>query len=1049
MNVQPNVGAVANSAPGVTAQPLSVPEPLGPDGRFVFERFLGEGGFGEVWRAHDLRFHRPVAIKLLRADLVRNPDWRARRSDAMAARLRSPHVAQIYDLLEDADRCALIMEFVPGLTLSQRLRATGPLSVTATLRVANAVAEALDAAHRARIVHRDIKPANIMLGESKEIVEDDIKVVDWGLALGVPQWTEHSSECATSDHEALAAGPFRFAGTAEYMAPEQIEGKVDRRADIWAYGCVLYECLTGQRAFSGRGPELIRKICCAEVDLPAIPAEAPEPLRLLVEMCLEPDPNKRLRDIADAFSLLKLTPRRMPEQSARRVIDLVPAQQPNTVARATLVAEVAELVERMPLVALSGAVGCGKSWVALSVAHNALVRSRAGTGRFGAGVAFIELRDVVDASTIPSRIVAALFERDARASDGAPTTSDLESLWQKVAGRAAGGLLVILDDADGVLRELPKLLSNVRIPGLHLLVTARRSPGHTGWTVHAVDPLDCPPEYGTHSAPSLQAYDAVRLFVERAVASWKLFRLDASNAHAVAEICRRLGGLPRAIELVASRVRFMTPEEILVRLTQIIQPLVRKDLARDSQTVSRTVEWSVESASPDERLLLERLSLFEGSWTSASVEAVCCDERLPPTALHDLLNGLIDQALVQPDSSSVRPRYRLFEVVRDLCRRRLDVGERAEELGSLRRRHLARFAELVAEPPQASDLPPQRLPRGLESVNLNHDQADCCAAIRRALTDPLALATAVDMAIEMQDYWYDRGRYAEGIDLLTPLLAAWGERGDVRQVRLLAARAKLVWLRDPRTACDGYRRALQLQRQIVAQAPESTMATERTRLAAVLHNVGLASQQMYDFESSRAALAEARGIYAELKSEVGEANTRLTLAILDASEDRLDDAETNLSAAIPVLRRTEDVVRVSTAIQWRARIALIRGDCALAWSFCREALAMRMRTDEPEGVAESLGFAGQIACAGEPIGERIRSAILLFGAASRRRGALGVDVQATEVASYESALGVARNVASADEFDVAWAEGCALSDQEALDVAVRALGGHRATTSRP
>ncbi|MGA7235927.1 MAG: protein kinase [Bryobacteraceae bacterium] len=241
---------------------------------------LGEGGMGAVYRATDTKLNRDVAVKVLPAEFVDDLDRMARfqREAKVLASLNHPNIAAIYSV---EDR-ALIMELVEGKDLS------GPLPVELALSYALQIAAALDAAHEKGIVHRDLKPANIRITP-----DGVVKVLDFGLAKAIPPGTD-SGESPTIT--VTRAGVIM--GTAAYMAPEQARGQsVDKRADIWAFGVVLYELLTGQRPFRGRDTaEILASVMKDKPDLSGVPVRQ----RRLVENCLEKDPKKRLRDIGDA-----------------------------------------------------------------------------------------------------------------------------------------------------------------------------------------------------------------------------------------------------------------------------------------------------------------------------------------------------------------------------------------------------------------------------------------------------------------------------------------------------------------------------------------------------------------------------------------------------------------------------------------------------------------------------------------------------------------------------------------------------------------------------
>jgi eukaryotic-like serine/threonine-protein kinase len=256
---------------------------------------IGAGGMGEVYEARDNKLRRNVAIKILPEAFAHDHDRLSRfqREARMLAALNHPNIAMVFGLEQSDGVHYLVMELVPGQTLAERLRA-GPLGMKEVLQIAAQIAEALEAAHEKRVIHRDLKPANV-----KVTPEGRVKVLDFGLAkdFGVEAEELQSSPTLTS----MGTEDGRILGTPTYMSPEQARGKsVDKRTDIWAFGCVLYELLVGQRAFEADTvSDTLARILEREPDWKALPPTTPAKVRDLLRRCLEKDVNRRLRDIGD------------------------------------------------------------------------------------------------------------------------------------------------------------------------------------------------------------------------------------------------------------------------------------------------------------------------------------------------------------------------------------------------------------------------------------------------------------------------------------------------------------------------------------------------------------------------------------------------------------------------------------------------------------------------------------------------------------------------------------------------------------------------------
>ena len=258
---------------------------------------IGAGGMGEVYRAHDTKLARDVAIKVLPANFVNDPERLSRfqREARMLAALNHANIATIYGLEESGGVTCLVMELVPGETLAERVKA-GPLPVGEALKIAVQIAEALEAAHEKSIIHRDLKPANV-----KVTPEGKVKVLDFGLAKAFEgdSTSEDIGNSPTLSRAATMQGV--ILGTAAYMSPEQARGKAcDKRTDIWAFGCVLYELLTGKQAFHGEvTTEILAAVLREEPDWHALPDSTPVKVRDLLRRCLQKDMNKRCRDSGD------------------------------------------------------------------------------------------------------------------------------------------------------------------------------------------------------------------------------------------------------------------------------------------------------------------------------------------------------------------------------------------------------------------------------------------------------------------------------------------------------------------------------------------------------------------------------------------------------------------------------------------------------------------------------------------------------------------------------------------------------------------------------
>jgi Tol biopolymer transport system component len=259
---------------------------------------LGAGGMGEVYRARDAKLGREVALKVLPEAFARDAESMARfqREAKVLASLNHPRIAAIHGLEDSGSTHALVMELVEGPTLADRIRSS-PLPIDEALRIAKQICEALEYAHERGVVHRDLKPAN-----AKVTNDDSVKILDFGLAKAIESKAASTDSSDSPTISQMATKPGMLLGTPAYMSPEQAAGKtVDRRADIWAFGCVLYEMLTGKKTFRGESvADTLAAVLRAEPDWSLLPVTAPTRVGVLLQRCLQKDPRQRLQSIGDA-----------------------------------------------------------------------------------------------------------------------------------------------------------------------------------------------------------------------------------------------------------------------------------------------------------------------------------------------------------------------------------------------------------------------------------------------------------------------------------------------------------------------------------------------------------------------------------------------------------------------------------------------------------------------------------------------------------------------------------------------------------------------------
>ena len=414
------------------------------------------------------------------------------------------------------------------------------------------------------------------------------------------------------------------------------------------------------------------------------------------------------------------------------------------------------------LVTLVGAGGCGKTRLAIEVGRTRL-------DDFPDGVFLVELAPLSDPELLPRTVAGAL---------GLAETLRLRALEQLTSYLGPKRVLLVLDNCEHLLAPCAALAAALlrAAPDVRLLVTSQAMLGVLGEQVWRVPSLALP-EHDDLPAAELAAFEAVQLFLERAQAVQPRFVLTERNAAAVVEICRRLDGIPLAVELAAARLASLSVEQIAARLDDRLALLSagnRTALPRQ-QTLRATIAWSVALLSSAEQLLLQRLAVFVGGWTLAAAEAICSGQGLAQRAVLQRLDGLVAKSLVQVEDAGAELRYRLLETVRIYA---LEQLEAAGEMEHVRARHLAWYLTLAEEAEPQLTGPEQAT--WLARVATEHDNL---RAARDEARQPGREMLGLRLAGALQRFWNVRGHLGEGRSWLAEALAVGGRgsRGSTRQ----------------------------------------------------------------------------------------------------------------------------------------------------------------------------------------------------------------------------------------------------------------------------
>lgn len=592
----------------MTQRPKTPGQKIGP---YVLRRKLGEGAMGVVWLAVDPNLRREVAIKLLQQEYTRDERMVGRflREAQSAAKLNHPNTVAIYHVGESAGAVFIVMEWVDGGNLLDHLDTHGRMPWPEATRVIRDAATGLMAAHKVGLIHRDIKPSNLMR-TSRGV----IKVVDFGLARRVDQRSNITLQGTVI-------------GTPEYMSPEQCVGAdLDARSDLYSLLCTYYRLLSGEAPFGADdiGKVLYEQRHAPFPDVRRLVPDLPETIGHILRRGTQKAPAERFQSAAELISELNLvlgpqadSALAMPDVSGDAPTVLpasegaaslatpspltptvlppnnLPVQLTSFVGRQREMDEVKQLLTKSRLVTLIGPGGSGKTRLSLEVAGELLEDQPD-------GVWVVEFAVQSDPALVPQRVATAL---DVREEPGRPLTDTLVKFLRRKS------VLLVLDNCEHLRAACAQLTETLlrNCPDLRFLVSSREALHVGGETIYSVPSLALPelkppPSTQADLATALVQFEevrnceAVQLFVDRAASSQSRFALTDTNAMAVAQICRRLDGIPLAIELAAARVKMLTVQQIDARLDDSIRLLTRgtETALPRQQTLRATMDWSYE-----------------------------------------------------------------------------------------------------------------------------------------------------------------------------------------------------------------------------------------------------------------------------------------------------------------------------------------------------------------------------------------------------------------------------------------------------------------------
>jgi predicted ATPase/class 3 adenylate cyclase len=716
----------------------------------------------------------------------------------------------------------------------------------------------------------------------------------------------------------------------------------------------------------------------------------------------------RLKDIEHPERLHDLIIDGLPaEFPALRTLDAratnLPEQRTSFVGRHRELDRIAELLAQTRLLTLTGPGGTGKTRIAMRVASDHL-------DRFDDGAFLVSLAAVTDADLVPSAIAAALPVRVDPARD------PFDSLTDHLRDR---NMLLVLDNFEQITDGAPvvdRLLSLA--PRLTILVTSRVPLHLSGEQEYHVPPLTLPDPSQVLDMVALGANESVMLFVERAAAVRPGFRITQETAGAVAEITARLDGLPLAIELAASRVKILSPPELLDRLGRRLPLLTggARDLPERQRTLRAAIEWSYDLLDTDEHRLFARLAVFAGGWSLDAAEAVCGSD--VEAEVLDGLGTLVDHSLVRRGRPrGGETRFRMLETIREFAAERLSAAGDEEE--EMRRRHARFIRELAeqAEPHLTTDGQAEwlgRLEREHDNLRAALDWAD-----RTGDAD-----TAVRIASAVWRFWQQHGYLAEGRVRLERAMAMPGAqaRTAVRVRGLSALGSTAYWQGDHAPLESAWGEALEIAKEI----------GDVRMVAHALFDYSFVSLMKEDFDAAARLLREGLAVAKDAGDPKLVGSAMQYLGYLSAYRGDLAEGMDLLSQAVAVARETGDQFFLSEALSGLASFEFQTGDLEIAKGHLMEVIRIQIASGNRMGLASTLVPLSLVANnEGRP-----ELAARLYGNADRMREELGGGPPLIAFLGLGDPGEAARQAIGDESYERAWAEGHTMTLDEAIAMAL-------------
>ncbi|MBI4790440.1 MAG: tetratricopeptide repeat protein, partial [Chloroflexi bacterium] len=674
------------------------------------------------------------------------------------------------------------------------------------------------------------------------------------------------------------------------------------------------------------------------------------------------------------------------------------------VGRQHELAELRHLLNTERLVTLLGSGGCGKTRLSIQVAGEFVET-------MPDGVWWVDLAALSDPALVAQRVAQCLGVREIANQSLDETLAEFLQAKQ---------LLLVFNNCEHLITACAALADRL-LSGcakLKILATSREALGIVGEHPWHVPSLAVPAEPMALPVEQLLQYDAIRLFAERATTLAPRWQAQL-HALAVAHVCRRLDGIPLAIELAAARLKVLSVEQIAARLDDRFNLLTggsRTALPRH-QTLRATIAWSYDLLSQPEQLLLNRLSVFVGGWTLEAAESVCGTNGLDASQVLDLTTRLVDKSLVIVEEQTDSARYRMLETIREYGAERL---AESAEAPVLHRRHMDFFLTLVegAEP----ELYGEEQACWFDELEREHDNLR--AALERSKTEEWGKEPGLRLAGALWPFWEIRGYMTEGRAHLEAALARVEDAVTPTRAKALVGAGTLAWHQgDFAHATSLHEQALAVQRQL----------GDRQGIAFSLNNLGVQYMDQSEYERAASRFEESLALAKEVRDWRTVGFGLHNLAEVERHRHNLQRSITLYKESLSLSRDLKDKMHISKSLTWLGIAILQSGDNKQAIIYLKESLALCQELGIKLGSAECLeGLAG-VACAqGQP-----KRAVHLLGAADALREAIQSPMPSADKQDYDATVAAAHAQVGESEFALAWAAGRAMAVEQAIAYALQ------------